>query len=229
LASRPPIRSGTARVASLWRKDDGSAQDYERFCMEQFVADPAALDRTFERLQTNFEALWGHMHQISRKFNEPLDLDLGAPLPIDYMFAKYSSQAHIDEDFFNNKIAFVIALNFPYYSLEQKLTLGKSWDRKQWAYARVGDLFTARVPATARQKMAEIYVEANNYISEYNVFLGNLLTADKKTLFPADLKLITHWGLRDELKSQYARQDGLARQRMIRVMLRIIDQAFPSR
>jgi hypothetical protein len=154
--ARPRIESGTARVASLWRKEDGSAQDYEKYCMEQFVADTAALDRTFERLQTNFEALWGHMHQISRKFNEPLDLDLGAPLPIDYIFAKYSSQAHIDEDFFNNKIAFVIALNFPYYS-DRKLTLGKSWDRSSGPM-RGWVIFSARVPALTRQKMAEIYV-----------------------------------------------------------------------
>jgi len=43
------------------------------------------------------------------------------------------------------------------------------------------------------------------------------------------LKLISHWGLRDELKAQYAKPDGLARQRMIqKVMERIIRQEIPQ-
>jgi hypothetical protein len=228
-AAQSRIDRGTTRVASLWRKEDGTEQDYEDFCLKYFVADPAALDRTFTRLQTNLEALWGNMHQISRTLTEPLDLDLGDPLPIDYMFAKYSPQAHVSEDFFKNKIAFVIVLNFPYYNLEEKLTQGENWTRKQWAYARMGDLFTSRVPADVSQKITETYVEAGNYISEYNIFLGNLLTPDHKALFLPDLKLISHWGLRDELKAQYADADGLSRQRMIyEVMGRIIDQSIPK-
>jgi len=49
-------------------------------------------------------------------------------------------------------------------------------------------------------------------------------------LFPEDLKLISHWGIRDELKSQYANKEGgLERQKMVyQVMKRIIDQSIPS-
>ncbi|HXK60038.1 MAG TPA: hypothetical protein PLP42_09080 [Acidobacteriota bacterium] len=223
------IESGVSRVAQLWRKEDGTEQDYEEFCLTHFIADPATLDETFKRLEHNFEVLYGNLHQINRAFRAPLDLDVGPPLPIDYMFAKYSPYAHLDDDFFNNKIAFVIVLNFPHYPLDSKLTLGKQWDRKQWAYARLGDLFTSRVPADVSQKRSAIYVEADNYISEYNIYMGNLLASDKKTLFPGDLKLISHWGLRDELKAQYAKPDGLERQRIIyRVMQRIVDQTIPK-
>jgi hypothetical protein len=46
--------------------------------------------------------------------------------------------------------------------------------------------------------------------------------------FPRGLRLISHWNLRDELKSQYANQDGLRRQRLIlKVMERIVDQSIP--
>jgi hypothetical protein len=34
--------------------------------------------------------------------------------------------------------------------------------------------------------------------------MGKLLNQNGKTLFPEDMKLISHWGLRDELKSDYA-------------------------
>jgi hypothetical protein len=43
------------------------------------------------------------------------------------------------------------------------------------------------------------------------------------------LKLITHWNLRDEIKSQYSAADGLPKQKMIyEVMKRIIDQSIPE-
>jgi hypothetical protein len=220
--------SGADRVAELWREEDGTEQEYEEFCLEHFIAEPDLLDRTFDRLEKNFEALWGRFHQINRKLSEPLDLDLGDPLQIDYMFAKYSPSAHVNDDLFKTKIAFVVVLNFPYYTLDRKLAEGSGWSRKEWAHARLGDLFTSRVPAEVIQQRSAIFVEADNYIAEYNIFMGNLLDPARKKSFPVDLKLISHWGLRDELKSQYARPDGLERQRLIyQVMQRIIDQSIP--
>ncbi len=60
--------------------------------------------------------------------------------------------------------------------------------------------------------------------------MGNLLNNEGKTLFPADMKLISHWGLRDELKSNYAdAENGLEKQEMIyTVMKHIIDQSIPG-
>jgi hypothetical protein len=44
------------------------------------------------------------------------------------------------------------------------------------------------------------------------------------------MKLITHWGLRDELKSHYGKADGLPKQEMVyAVMKRIIDQSIPEK
>jgi hypothetical protein len=37
----------------------------------------------------------------------------------------------------------------------------------------------------------------------------------ESNLFPADMRLITHWGLRDELKSNYVGATGLEKQQMI--------------
>jgi hypothetical protein len=60
--------------------------------------------------------------------------------------------------------------------------------------------------------------------------MGNLKNDKGEKLFPTDMKLISHWGLRDELKSNYQdKKRGKEKQEMIySVMKRIIDQSIPS-
>jgi hypothetical protein len=108
--------------------------------------------------------------------------------------------------------------------------MGAAWNRKQWAYARMGDVFTSRIPADLIQKFNEENTKADLYIANYNIYLGNLLNDKSEPLFPADLKLITHWGLRDEIKSNYADKDkGLEKQQMVyEVMKRIVSQEIPK-
>ncbi|MBM3298013.1 MAG: hypothetical protein FJY83_10510, partial [Candidatus Aminicenantes bacterium] len=38
------IERGVERTASLWRSEDGSAGDFRAFCLENFIADRAALE-----------------------------------------------------------------------------------------------------------------------------------------------------------------------------------------
>ena len=60
--------------------------------------------------------------------------------------------------------------------------------------------------------------------------MGHLLTDDGRRLFPEDMVLLSHWNLRDELKSNYADMpDANEKQEMIfQVMLRIVDQTIPK-
>ncbi len=223
------IERGVKQAASLWRESDGSANEFESFCRENFIADDAALDRLFTKLEHNFEIFAGYFNIIDLKLKEPIHLTGPEIEPVDMMFGGYNVAAHLTDDMFTNKIAFITALNFPYYSLEEKTAQGDKWTRKQWAYARMGDRFTSRVPADIVMNASKVLTEADTYISEYNIFMGNLLNSKGKQLFPADMKLITHWGLRDELKSNYVGANGLEKQRMIySVMKRIIDQSIPA-
>lgn len=223
------IDRGVQQAAGLWRESDGTPQEFEAFCAENFIADEAALDRLYTKLERNFEIFAGYFNVIDLKLKEPLHLTGGEIEPVDMMFGGYNVAAHINDDFFANKIAFITALNFPYYSLLEKTAQGNSWTRKQWAYARMGDRFTSRVPADIIMNASRTLTEADSYISDYNIFMGSLLNAKGKQMFPADMKLITHWGLRDELKSNYVGENGLEKQRMIyHVMKRIIDQSIPQ-
>jgi hypothetical protein len=227
-AQKSRIAKGVKQAASFWTAQDGSIDDFEKFCNEKFIGNDTSLEVAFQKLSTNYEILTGNFNKMSLDLRMPLDLNQGEVTPIDMLFGGYDPQSHVLEDFFRNKIAFVVLLNFPYYSLDEKTSLGKSWTRKEWAYARMGDIYNSRVPADLLQNLNVSTTNADAYISDYNIYMGNLLNSKGQTVFPKNLKLITHWGLRDELKSDYALADGLEKQRLIyEVMKRIITQEIP--
>ncbi|HOP13935.1 MAG TPA: hypothetical protein PLH09_08165 [Lentimicrobium sp.] len=223
------IERGVQQVANLWRESDGTVEDFEDFCLGNFVAEEPALENLYRKLERNFEIFNGYFHKMDVLLKEPIQLEGPEIEPVDMMFGSYNAAAHLTDDFFNNKIAFLTALNFPFYSLKEKTEKGSGWSRLEWAYARMGDRFTSRVPAEIIQQASKTLTEADAYISDYNIYMGRLVNDKGENLFPDGMKLITHWGLRDELKSNYAGANGLEKQRMIYdVMKRIIDQSIPQ-
>jgi hypothetical protein len=224
-----PITSGVSQAAALWTSMDGTSDDFQAICIEHFVNDASEREKLFGSLSRNFEALWGHSNQISVELNKALHLDWGPLQPVDLIFAGYAPGAHFYDDFFSNKIAFITILNFPFLSLAEKEALAANGTRLDWAYARMGDVFISRVPATISQEISRIATQSDSYISDYNIRMDRLLNHDGNTIFPEGLSLITHWGLRDEIKSNYGKDDGVPKQEMIyQVMLRIINQDIPQ-
>ena len=223
------LARGVEQAAAFWTETDGTPADFEAFCMDNFVADPNERARMAAQLEQNFESLWGCFNKINLDLNLPLQVEGPEPTHLDELFGAYSPSAHFTDDMFRQKIAFIVVLNFPFYTLEEKNTLGKDWSRQEWAYARLGDVFIAHVPADVQQALSAQLSASDNYIANYNIQMGHLLSDKGKRLFP-DMSLITHWGLRDELKTHYNEGDtGLAKQRMIyQVMRRIIDQSIPQ-
>ncbi len=227
--SKELIFKGVSQVAALWKNSDGSSDDFKGFCISNFAGKNEDKQILFEKLSTSFESIWGFSNRMSLELMKPLHLDQGPVLPIDMMFGSYSPLAHFYDDFFSNKIAFLTVLNFPFYSLDEKAALSGNWDRLDWAYARMGDIFTSRVPGEINQEASRIATESDAYISEYNIVMGNLINDEGEKLFPDNMNLITHWGLRDQLKANYGTEDGLKKQLMIyQVMQRIISQEIPE-
>jgi hypothetical protein len=229
-ANRGRIERGVDQLASLWRKQDGSPAELRAFAKEQFIPEGPELDRAFARFQANFEQIDGHLLEIGRELRRPSDLDVGPLLEVDPLFAAYDPGAHLTEDFFRNKLAFTVLLNFPLATLQEKLDKGKDFTRRRWAEVRLAGRFGRRVPAEVQQDITAAAAAAELYISEYNIWMHHLLDEKGQRLFPRGLRLISHWNLRDELKGNYAdKQVGLAKQRMIlRVMERIVSQTIPQ-
>ena len=141
---------------------------------------------------------------------------LGPVQPYDEIFAGYDPSAHLTDDFFNNKLAFVVLLNFPLTTLEERLAEGDKWTRRQWAETRLAEYFSKRIPAEVNLAISKARAEAGQYISEYNIWMHHLIDDQGSRLFPPKMRLLSHWNLRDEIKADYSdAQNGLAKQRMI--------------
>ena len=227
---RQRLQRGLRQVADFWRPEDGDAVAFESFVRGSFAGDPAALDSLFARYENLLEKLDGHMAEINREFRNQLDLDLGPILPCDEIFGGYSPQAHVGDDFFANKLAFVVLLNFPLTTLEQRLAEGGRWTRRQWAEARLGARFSKRIPAQVQLEIARAASAADQYIAQYNIWMHHLIDAEGQRLFPPKLRLLSHWNLRDEIRADYSDAPaGLAKQRTIqKVMERIVTQTIPA-
>ncbi len=220
------IARGLRQVAALWRTSDG---DLAAFARANYLAEDGLRTATFDRFQAVFEQLEGHGNEIGRELRRATDLDIGPLLPIDSVFAGFDPGAHLGEDMFASKIAFVVLLNFPLTTLEERMTAGPKWTRRQWAEARLAGRFASRVPAEVRQAATQAGAAADLYIAEYNLWMHHVLDASGARLFPKGMRLISHWNLRDELKANYALgAEGLAKQQVIvKVMERIVTQSIP--
>src|SRR5664279_1337634 len=227
---RARLQRGLKQVRVFWRAGDGDARAFDAFVRAQFAGDGRALDALFQRLEFVLESAYGHAHEIDRDFRWHTDLDLGPVLPVDEILSGYDAGAHFIDDAFTSKLAFVVLLNFPMSTLEARLQAGAGWTRRQWAEARLVDLFARRVPAEVNQAYAEAAGQAERYIASYNIWMHHLVNAKGERLFEPKKRLLSHWNLRDELKSRYAQgAAGLERQRMIqKVMERIVTQTIPA-
>ncbi|HVR74151.1 MAG TPA: hypothetical protein VMT52_07465 [Planctomycetota bacterium] len=227
-AQRGRIERGLRQAASLWRPEDGAPEALAAFAREHFISDAALLDGTFQHLEQAFEAVDGHLNEVARELRRYSDLDIGPILPVDRIFAGYDPWAHVTEDFFSNRTAFLVLLNFPLTTLSERQEKGKTWSRRQWAEARLTRRFSTRIPAAVNQAIARASAAGDAYIAEYNIWMHHLLDEEGRRLFPSGLRLISHWNLRDELKADYAEPGGIAKQRMIaKVMERIVTQTIP--
>lgn len=222
------ITKGVEQVARLWQTSDGDEQAFQTFCRENYLSDPAEKDQVFLKISEYIEGINGNFNEMVLCLQRNLNLDTGPLHAIDEKFGSYSPSSHLMDDLYANKIGFIIALNFPQLTLKEKEALGN--DRKAWAYARLGDMFTERIPAEVKQAAADTESDADIYIADYNIYMGHLLTPKGKTIFPSDMRLLCHWNLRDEIKANYNKgKEGLEKQRMVyEIMKRIISQEIPK-
>ncbi|RPI97246.1 MAG: hypothetical protein EHM32_01860, partial [Spirochaetales bacterium] len=229
-AQRQRIHEGLAQAADYWIDGDGDAAVFADFARENFAGDQTTLDSMFERFQSILEIYNGSMHGVSSEMNRQTDLSLGPILPMDREFAGYNPGAHFIDDMFANKLAFVVLLNFPVSTLDERLTEGRKWSRRQWAETRLAQRFSKRIPASVSLEVARAAAESDQYIADYNIWMHHLLAGNGERLFPEKLRLLSHWNLRDELKANYAGgEKGFEKQKMIfRVMERIVDQTIPE-
>jgi hypothetical protein len=144
---KPRIRHGLKQTSEFWRESDGNQTTYEVFIRTNFLGDQNALDMAFNRFQSLFEQGFGHMCEIRSEFRQQMELALGPVQSYDELLGSYDPSAHLIDDFFNNKLAFVVLLNFPLSALEERLAEGEKWTHRQWAETNPAEIFSVRIPA----------------------------------------------------------------------------------
>ncbi|MBI4655288.1 MAG: hypothetical protein HY746_00925 [Elusimicrobia bacterium] len=235
LADKYPTETGRIKTcvrqtAKLWKGRDGSPRDFENFCLDNFFTGES-LEILFERFEEKIECINGHFTAMMLKLRLQMDEDTGESHPVDQMFASYAPFAHFLEDMFQTKLAFTALLNFPVKYLEECLENGVKFSRKEWAQARLAKKFMFRIPPEITRKINQAYVKAENYIADYNIYLDKILDCNKSPMFKAGGKLISHWGLRDRIKSLYSNpRENLKKQQIIfKIMERITAQEIPAK
>ncbi|MBO4361467.1 MAG: hypothetical protein J5823_01660 [Paludibacteraceae bacterium] len=225
------IERGVSQAAALWTAEDGTEEEFGAFVRENYCATDSARQALFGSLSRILEKCFQSADMLTVDLLKPTQLtNAGEPELPDWIMSAYSPMAHFSDDMFANRLAFVTILNFPHFSLEEKNDLGRHWSRLEWAMARMGDVFTTRVPAAVNAELAQANADAENYIADYNIYMGNLRTDDGRQLWPEDKILLAHWNLRDELKALYSdKVSGQEKQEMIyQVMQRIVKQTIPQ-
>ncbi len=224
------VNKGIAQCAALWREEDGSQEDFKVFVKSNLAATPEARRVLFNKLSTAYEVLLGTANQVAVRLQMPVTLTGDELTEVDYILGAYFPFDHMSDDLYANKIAFITILNFPNYTLAEKDDLGNDWTREEWAYSRMGDRFTTRIPAAVSQQLNLSNSQSENYIAAYNIKMGHLVDENGEKIFPEDMSLLSHWNLRDELKSNYANVPNASRkQEMIyKVMEHIVLQTIPK-
>lgn len=225
------VTRGVEQVAALWQENDGSEADFQYLVSRSYAGTCEEKQMLYNRLAYIIEQCNQSADMLNNTLQEPTTLlGKGEPTQVDWIISGYSPMAHFAEDMFANKIAHICVLNFPHYSLEEKNTLGKDWSRQEWAYARLGDVFTDRVPGKVMATYSQALSEAENYIAGYNIMMHCLRNEQGEQLWQEPIALLSHWNLRDELKSNYTTvPHAHEKQEMIyQVMLRIIRQEIPN-
>ena len=179
------MERGVKQAAALWREEDGSAEEFRAFVEKHYAKTEEKRNALFESLSRMMEKLNESADMLTVELLKPTQLtNAGEPTEIDWIMSGYDTRAHLMDDLFANKIAFITVLNFPFYSLEEKNRLGEHWTRREWAEARLGDVFTSRIPAKVQAAFTESLAAGENYIADYNICMDRLRTEDGRQLFP---------------------------------------------
>lgn len=221
----PRIERGVRHMASLWFEENGSSDDFIDFCVKQFISSGPELQNAFRIAEQQFEAINGYRRELSLALDYPIVTKTRPLTELDRLF----SHARLDIDFYKNKLALAIALNFPYYSNAEKESLGADWSRQKWAMVRLGDKFDVRTDSDKEPEPKPLPDKLRDYTSLYIISMDHILSPDKEILFPEGTRLNSHNGLRDQIKELYSRNNPLERQRTISaIVMHIIYQTIPE-
>lgn len=226
---RGRMSEGVRQIAEVWCDSDGDADAFQQFVTDRFAATPARRRELLGRVEDMWYQLYGHMGQMRRMMMRWRDLDGYEDPGIDDLLYAFTPAPDLAEELYRSKLAFVILLNFPRHTVEQKLADGVSWSDDEWTCVRAADAVPRRVPKVINDKSREVHTKVQKFVADFHVPVDCVRDAEGQHPFPEGRKLLAHWLIRDELRSYYGNEDGLPKQRLLaKVMGRHIEGSIPS-
>ena len=219
------IYRGVNNVASIWFNEDGDSESFKKFCVKNFVPSGQELDQVLSIVESQYENIRGHMREINISLDLPVTTYKRDIYEIDRLF----SNTGPDIDPYRSKLAFALALNFPFYTQDEKEESGSQWSRKKWAMVRIGDMYDHRQDPSIETEKEPLPDDLVDYTNLYIISMDRILSPDMEILFPEGTRLNCHNGLRDEIKGLYTRDNPLVRQKVIgNIVMHIIYQTIPE-
>ncbi|MBA4321664.1 MAG: hypothetical protein C0408_02485 [Odoribacter sp.] len=203
------IIKGVKQLAGNWRSSDGSENDFQTFCLENFLSD-SIRTINFPRICSNLIAIGGHMDKIRFRITEYDRFTDVEEVYVDRFFRE--SLPILDP--YKKKLAHLIQLNFPFYTLEEKRESGSRWSREQWAMARLGDYYSSRKDPDFKGEASDEVDNFIDYMDRYFFRMDHICMPDGSYPFQNAAYLHSHRGIRDNIKEEYTRTGGLARQEL---------------
>jgi len=223
------IVQGVEMVAMYWEKDDGTAEEFAKFCEDYFIIDQVELEELIAKSAETFEQIFGMGLEIYRTIHKPLHLDTGPITRWDKLFVRIDPVTALHSCLFDCKMAFAILLNFVTYSTADLFMLEDRMARRDWIECRLTDSIRHRMKQCMERRVNDAYADAEEYIGDYNIYSSVLVDRNGQPIFSEHKKLLSHWGLRDEIRAQYFQPGGLERQETLyAAMKRIILQQVPN-
>ncbi len=203
-AERPRVERGFAQLDAFWRAEDGDRAARDEFARTHFAGDAATRDALFDRLEAGLESLDGHLAEISRDWRAQSDLDRGPILPFDEIMAAWIRRRTSPTTCSATSLAFVVLLNFPLTTLDERLARGESWIAPRVGRGAAGRPLREAHPVR-RQPGDRRGGVARRRSTSPATTSGCTTCVDEsgERLFPPKLRLLSHWNLRDELKASY--------------------------
>ncbi|MGE5406252.1 MAG: hypothetical protein ACM3NR_00960, partial [Methanosarcina sp.] len=67
------LEKGVKHAASLWRNEDGTAQEFITFAKANFISDPDKRKAVFNKVSRYFESIGGNMNEITLDLKKNID------------------------------------------------------------------------------------------------------------------------------------------------------------
>lgn len=224
------IKTGVEQCSLLWTKEDGNEKAFYDFCLNNFVQENQ-INYLLKKFDLKYESINGRLTALFLDLRKELDEDTGEMKPEDSLFSSLNLASHLREDLFEKKIAFLALLNFKAEKTHTALTQGGKWTREKWASHRLAQRHLFRVPSKVTSFISDTYNKSSQYVYSYNIKINALTGPEGEKLFNEGLRLISHWGLRDHLKTYYYSnsKENVKRQETIeKLMERIVYQEVPE-